>query len=295
MPAAYVLTFLLRVLYPFVWLVNGFANFLLRPLGIRTSSDIIERLNREELRTLLQEGGQLPSEHQSMLLNILDLEQAVVDDVMVPRGEIVGIDLDDDWDDILQQLTQTVYTRLPVYRESIDNVEGFLHIRTIISKLSHHSLKFEDLMKSVRKPYFVPEETPLTLQLLEFQAKERRLALVVDEYGDIQGLVTLDDILEEIVGEYTTEGRTAVRQLRKLDDGNFLVDGAASIRALNRRTGWNLPHDEAHTLSGLLIEQLEMIPDGKASLRIGNHIMTIIEIRDNMIHKVLVKPYRAES
>ena len=241
---------------------------------------------------MLQEGGQLPSTHQSMLLNILDLEQAVVDDVMVPRGEIVGIDLNDDWERILQQLTQTVYTRLPVFRESIDHVEGFLHIRTIISKLSHDSLKFEDLMKSVRKPYFIPEETSLTHQLLEFQHRERRMALVVDEYGDIQGLVTLDDILEEIVGEYTTEGRTTARQLRKLDDGNFLADGAASIRALNRRTGWNLPHDEAHTLSGLLIEQLEMIPEGKASIRIGNHIMTIIEMRDNMIHKVLIKPNR---
>jgi Mg2+/Co2+ transporter CorB len=295
LPASFVLSGLLKVFYPFVWLVNGFANFLLRPLGIRTSSDIIERLNREELRTLLQEGGQLPSEHQAMLLNILDLEQAVVDDVMVPRGEIVGIDLDDDWEQILQQLTQTVYTRLPVYRENIDQVEGFLHVRTIISKISQHSLKYEDLLKSVRKPYFIPEDTPLTHQLLEFQRRERRLGLVVDEYGDIQGLVTLDDILEEIVGEYTTMGRTTTRQLRKLDDGNYLVDGAASIRTLNRRTGWSLPHDEAHTLSGLLIEQLEMIPEGKTSIRIGDHIMTIIEIRDNMIHKVLVKPNRARA
>ena len=178
MPASFVLSALLKVFYPFVWLVNGFANFLLRPLGIRTSSDIIERLNREELRTLLQEGGQLPSEHQTMLLNILDLEQAVVDDVMVPRGEIVGIDLDEEWEDILQQLTQTVYTRLPVYRESIDHVEGFLHVRTIISKLSQRSLKYDDLLKSVRKPYFIPEDTALTHQLLEFQRRERRLGLV---------------------------------------------------------------------------------------------------------------------
>jgi len=295
MPASFVLSALLKLFYPLVWLVNGFANFLLRPLGIRTSTDIIERLNREELRTLLQEGGQLPSEHQSMLLNILDLEQAVVDDVMVPRGEIVGIDLDDEWEEILQQLTQTVYTRLPVFRESIDHVEGFLHVRTIIAKLSQRSLKYDDLLKSVRKPYFIPEGTPLTRQLLEFQRRERRLGLVVDEYGDIQGLVTLDDILEEIVGEYTTMGRTTTRQLRKLDDGNYLVDGAVSIRTLNRRTAWNLPHDEAHTLSGLLIEQLEMIPEGKASVRIGDHIMTIIEIRDNMIHKVLVKPNRARA
>lgn len=295
LPASHVLSILQRLLLPFVWLVNAFANLLLKPLGIRTRPDVIERLNREELRTLLKEGGQLPSEHQNMLLNILDLEQAVVDDVMVPRGDIVGIDLNDGWEDILQQITQTVYTRLPVFRESIDEVEGFLHIRTIISKLSHHSLEFNDLLSSVRKPYFIPEGTPLTHQLLEFQRRERRLALVVDEYGDIQGLVTLDDILEEIVGEYTTEGRATVRQLRKLDDGNFLVDGAASIRAINRQTGWNLTVGDAHTLSGLLVEELEMLPDGKVSLKMGDHIMTIIEIRDNTVHKVLVKPHRAKS
>lgn len=292
-PAAYILTVLLRLFLPIVWLVNGFANFLLKPFGIKADIEALERLNREELRTLLQEGGQISGDHQRMLVNILDLEQAVVDDVMVPRGEIVGIDLDDDWEDILQQLTQTVYTRLPVYRQDINQVEGFLHIRTIISKLAHRSMTFEDLIKSVRKPYFIPEETALTQQLLEFQNRERRIGLVVDEYGDIQGLVTLDDILEEIVGEYTTEKRDRSRMIRKLDDGNYLVDGSASLRFLNRRMNWNLPHAEAHTLNGLLIEELEAIPAGNASVRIGDHIMTIVEIKDNMINKVLVKPDRA--
>ncbi len=291
-PASYVLTPLLKLLYPFVWLINGLVNFLLKPFGIRTNVEMLERLNREELRTLVQEGGQISDAHQRMLVNILDLEKAVVDDVMVPRGEIVGIDLDDDWDEILQELTQTLYTRLPVYRDSIDQIEGLLHIRTIINHLSHRSLRFEDLQQSVRKPYFIPEGTSLTRQLLEFQQKEQRMGLVVDEYGDIQGLVTLDDILEEIVGEYTTEGRDRSRIVRKLDDGNFLVDGAAGLRVLNRRMGWNLPHGEAHTLSGLLIEELEAIPDGKASIRIGDHIMTIVDIHDNMIRKVLVKPHR---
>ncbi len=294
-PASYVLAVLLKLFYPVVWLINGIVNLLLRPFGIRTDVEMLERLNREELRTLVQEGGQISNDHQRMLLNILDLEQAEVDDVMVPRGEIIGLDLDDEWDEILQQLSQTIYTRLPVYRSSIEQVEGFLHIRTIISKLSHRSLEYGDLLKSVRKPYFIPEGTSLTRQLQEFQQKERRLGLVVDEYGDIQGLVTLDDILEEIVGEYTTEGRDRTRIVRKLDDGNFLVDGTAGLRVLNRRMGWDLPHDEAHTLSGLLIEELEDIPDGNASLRIGDHIMTIVDIRDNMIHKVMVKPYRGPT
>ncbi|NNE05948.1 MAG: HlyC/CorC family transporter [Xanthomonadales bacterium] len=294
-PASYVLTPLLKVFYPVVWTINGLVNLMLKPLGIRTNVEMLERLNREELRTLVKEGGQISNAHQRMLLNILDLEQAEVDDVMVPRGEIIGIDLDDDWEEVLQQLAQTLYTRLPVYRESVDHIEGLLHIRTIIAKLSQGSLSFEDLQKSVRKPYFIPEGTSLTRQLLEFQKKERRMGLVVDEYGDIQGLVTLDDILEEIVGEYTPDGRERSRSVRKLADGNYLVDGTASLRTLNRRMGWQLPNTEAHTLSGLLVEEMEAIPEGQASIRISDHIMTVVDIRDNMIRKVLVKPHRARA
>ena len=294
-PASYVLTVLLKVLNPVVWLVNGFANLLLKPFGVKTNVVALERLNRDELRTLFTEGGHISDDHQRMLINILDLEQASVEDVMVPRGDIIGIDLDDDWADILDQLTQTVYTRLPVFRESVDNVVGLLHIRTIISKLSAGGLCFEDLQRSVRRPYFVPEGTSLTQQLLEFQSKERRMALVVDEYGDIQGLVTLDDILEEIVGEFTTEGRGRLRTIRRLDDGNYLVDGSTSLRTLNRALNWDLPFDEAHTLGGLLIEELEAIPDGKCTIKIGAHIMTIVDIRDNVVNKVLINPNQVRN
>ena len=288
-PASYVLVVLLKVLNPVVWLINSFANLLLKPFGVKMDVEALERLNREELRTLVTEGGQISNEHQRMLVNILDLEHASIEDVMVPRGEIIGIDLDDDWADILNELMQTVFTRLPVYRESIDNVVGLLHIRSIISKLSLGGLQFEDLERSVRRPYFVPEGTSLTRQLLEFQSKEQRVALVVDEYGDIQGLVTLDDILEEIVGEYTPEGRGRSREMRRLDDGNFLVDGSTSVRTVNRRLGWTLPFDDAHTLGGLLIEEIETIPEGKCSIKIDGHTMTILDIRDNVIHKILVK------
>jgi Mg2+/Co2+ transporter CorB len=289
-PASYVLVVLLKLLNPIVWLVNSFANLLLKPFGVKMDVEALERLNREELRTLLSEGGHVSNEHQRMLVNILDLEHASVDDVMVPRGEIIGIDLDDEWTDILEQLTSTVFTRLPVYRENIDNAIGLLHIRTIISKLSLGGLSFEDLERSVSPPYFVPEGTSLTRQLLEFQGKQRRMGLVVDEYGDIQGLVTLDDILEEIVGEYTPEGRGRSRTIRKLDDGTYLVEGSASVRTLNRQFGWDLPFDDAHTLGGLLIEEMEEIPEGKCCLKIDGHIMTIIELRGNFIHKVLIKP-----
>jgi Mg2+/Co2+ transporter CorB len=289
-PASYVLTILLKVLYPLVWLVNVLANFVLKPFKVHTNADMIERLNREELRTLLKEGGMIPDDHQRMLINILNLEEATVEDVMIPRQDIVGLDLNDAWDDILAQLTQTFFTRLPVFRESIDQVEGLLHIRTVIAKLAHGALTFDNLKRSVRKPYFIPEGTGLTQQLLEFQAKERRMGLVVDEYGDIQGLVTLDDILEEIVGEYTSDSRARSRHIRKLDDGTYLVDGIVTIRALNRKTGWDLPEEEASTLNGLLLEQLSDIPAGKTSIRIGRHIMTIVEIKDNVICKVIVMP-----
>jgi len=293
-PASYVLFLLLKILYPVVWLVNGLANLVLKPFRVRTNVDLMEHLNREELRTLVKEGGKrIPDDHQRMLVNILDLEQATVEDVMIPRQDIVGIDLDDDWDDILLQLTQTFYTRMPVYRDTVDQVEGLLHIRTVISKLAHGALTFDELKRSVRRPYFIPEGTALTQQLLEFQRRERRMGLVVDEYGDIQGLVTLDDILEEIVGEYTAESRAKSRDIRMLDDGNYLVDGAVALRALNRNMDWNLPEDEASTLNGMLLEELGEIPSGKASLKIGPHIMTILEIKDNMICKVLIKPERA--
>jgi Mg2+/Co2+ transporter CorB len=292
-PASYVLYALLKVLYPIVWLINGMANLVLKPFKIKTNIDLIEHLNQEELKTLVKEGGKrIPDDHQRMLVNILDLEQATVEDVMIPRQEIVGIDLDDDWSEVLQQLTQTLYTRMPVYRENIDQVEGLLHIRTVISKLAHGALNYDELMRAVRRPYFIPEGTALTQQLLEFQQRERRMGLVVDEYGDIQGLVTLNDILEEIVGEYTSESRAKSRDIRRLDDGNYVVDGAVPLRALNRNLDWELPEEEASTLNGLLLEELGEIPFGRASLKIGRHVMTIMEFRGNAIGKVLIKPMR---
>jgi Mg2+/Co2+ transporter CorB len=290
-PASFILYPLLKVLYPVVWLVNGMANLVLKPFKVHTNVELMEHLNREELRTLVKEGGkQIPDDHQRMLVNILDLEQATIEDVMIPRQDIVGIDLDDDWDEILLQLTQTVYTRMPVYRDSIDQVEGLLHIRTVIAKLAHGELSYEDLKRAVRRPYFIPEGTALTQQLLEFQRRERRMGLVVDEYGDIQGLVTLDDILEEIVGEYTPESRARSREIRLLDDGSYLVDGGVSLRTLNRTLDWALDEEEASTLNGLLLEELGEIPTGKASLKIGPHIMTILEIKENVVGKVLIKP-----
>lgn len=292
-PASYVLTPLLRLLYPAVWLVNFVASGVLRAFGVRQSVLHHDHLTREELRTVVKEGGrQISLNHRQMLLNILDLEYGTIDDVMVPRQDVVGINLDDDWESILQQLTHSIYTRLPVWRGDLDNMVGLLHLRTVMLKLARGSLNKDEMTRSIRSPYYIPEGTPLTQQLMEFQSRERRMGLVVDEYGDIQGLVTLDDILEEIVGDFTPEGATRQRLLRKLEDGTWIVAGNATVRMLNRLMDWDLPTTGAKTLNGLILEHLESLPDGHASLRIGQHILTIVDIADNRVRKVLVKPWR---
>ena len=289
-PASYVLVPLLRLLYPLVWLINLAAAAILRPFGIRKLSVGSDALSREELRTLVKEGGRhISINHQQMLINILDLEHGTVDDVMVPRQDIVGIDLEQNWEDILQALTQTLYTRMPVWRGDIDNMVGLLHIRSVLSRLAQNRLSRSELVKAVRPAYFIPEGTALTQQLLEFQAREQRMGLVVDEYGDIQGLATLDDILEEIVGEYTSEGATRQKLVRKRENGRWIIDGGATIRMLNRRFEWDLPSSGAKTLNGLILEQLESIPEGRTSLKLGPLILTIVDMVDKRIRKVEVK------
>ncbi|MGY6589035.1 MAG: HlyC/CorC family transporter [Wenzhouxiangella sp.] len=295
-PASYILTPLLRLLYPLVWLINLAAGTLLRPFGIRKLGAGSDSLSREELRTLVKEGGrQISLNHQQMLINILDLEHGTVDDVMVPRQDMVGIDLESDWETILQTLTQGIFTRMPVWRGDIDQMVGLLHIRTVLRQLAQNRLNRQALEKAVRPPYFIPEGTALTQQLLEFQGREQQMGLVVDEYGDIQGLVTLDDILEEIVGEYTSEGVTRQKLIRKQQNGSWLVDGGATIRMLNRRFEWNLPTSGAKTLNGLILEQLESIPDGRTSLRIEGLILTIVDMVDKRIRKVEIRPLPDED
>jgi len=291
-PASYVLTPLLKVLYPVVWLINLLAAIVLKPFGIDKANAHADSLSREELRTLVKEGGrQLSLDQQQMLLNILDLEHGKVDDVMVPRQDIVGIDLEADWDEVIQTLTQSLHTRLPVWRGDLDQVVGLLHIRTVVRPLAQNRLTMESLINAVRPPYFVPEGTSLTQQLLEFQSRERRIGLVVDEYGDIQGLITLDDILEEIVGAFTQERGALEKQIRRQDDDSWLIDASTSVRFLNRQLDWDLPIAGAKTINGLLLEHLESIPDGRTSLRIGQRIFTIVDLDDKRIGKVQVRQW----
>ena len=289
-PASYILTPLLKIMYPLVWATNLLTNGLLRLMGV--PKDVAEQaLSREELRTLMIENDNLkPDTKQKMMINVLDLEHIDVDDIMVPRNEVVGIDITDDWDEILKQLVGTYLTRLPVYKEDLNNVIGVLHIRTILPQLSSNTLDLEGLCAVLRKPYFVPEGANLIIQLKEFQKKERRLGLVVDEYGDILGLVTLDDILEEIVGDFTSEPKNRGRSIIKQGESEYIIDGRIQLRSLNRRMQWDMPLDEASTLNGLITEHLGNLPNKQTALKINNYEITIINVNDdNVVRKALVK------
>jgi len=295
-PAAYALSALMRVLYPLVWVVNGIVNAMLRTVGIKLEDSFGESLSRDELRTVVNEAGaMIPRRHQKMLLGILDLDNATVEDIMVPRADIVGIDLDDSWEDILEDIEQSQYTRLPVYRGTIDNVVGFLHLRKILRDLATGRLDREVLMERVREPYFIPEGTPLNVQLVNFQRNGRRSGLVVDEYGEILGLATLEDILEEIVGEFTTDPAASIKEVQPQDDGSFIVEGGASIRELNRIMDWQLPTDGPKTLNGLILEHMETIPEAGTTIMLQGFPVTILQVKNHKVRTARVVPSAPES
>lgn len=299
-PAAYVLGPLLRVSYPLVWLVSTLANGLLRVFGISATKGEGQHLSYEELRTVVNEAGALiPQRHQKMLLGILDLEKVTVEDVMIPRNEITGIDLHDEWSDIVTQITSCPHTRLVLHRGGVENVIGLLHLRDALRLLARDALDKESLVSVTQEPYFVPLATPLNTQMLNFQRQKERVGLVVNEYGDIQGLVTLEDILEEIVGEFTTGPLTGIKEVRPQGDGSYLVDGSVTLRDLNRLLHWQLPTDGPKTLNGLILDYLEAMPEPGTSLRIGNYLIEIVQITANavktLIISVLAEPENGEG
>ncbi|MCE8003781.1 HlyC/CorC family transporter [Billgrantia ethanolica] len=283
-PASLILEPLLKLLYPLVWLVNAISNGLLKLTGIKSIEGGGDSLTRDELRTVVHEAGTLiPHRHQAMLLSILDLENVTVNDIMVPRHEVVGIDLDDELETILTQIRTSQHTRLPVFKGDINNIIGMLHLRNAARFLSRDEVTKASIVQEAREPYFIPESTPLHTQLLNFQKQKRRIGIVVDEYGDVEGLVTLEDILEEIVGEFTTDVAGQDQEIHRQDDGSHVIDGTANIRDINRTLGWKLPTDGPKTLNGLILEHLEAFPDGPACLQIGSVRMEILEVRDNLI------------
>ena len=291
-PAAYILTPLGKLLYPFVWVINKIANSLLILVKVNVEEMEETPITREELRTVVLEAGHMiPSRHQKMLISIIDLENITIDEIMVPRAEVVGIDLNDSSSDIIELLSHAQHTRLPVYRDSIDHIIGILHVRKIpriLKVQDKEDFSIEELESVTVEPYFAPLGTPLHTQLLNFQRQKRRIALVVDEYGDIQGLVTLEDILEEIVGEFTTDLQTYSQDIHPQEDGSYIIDGSAMLREINRQLDWELPVDGPKTLNGLIIEQMQSIPEPGTSLRLGNLTMTISQAVDNAVKKVRV-------
>lgn len=294
-PAAMIFYPLLKIIYPVVWLTNAAANAVLFLFGVRPGETELQALTREELRTLVHEaGGRISGRYQKMLLSILDLEQVTVDDVMVPHNEIVGIDLEDDDEEIAKIIASSQHTRIPVYKDDIDHVIGVLHMRRLAG-LAESALDKDSLRKLLDEPYFVPEGTPLSVQLVQFQRRRQRIALVVDEYGDIQGILTLEDILEEIVGEFAMDPANDGDDIVSEGNGTFLIDGAANIREVNRAQNWFLPTDGPKTINGLIVERLENIPDPKTCLKIAGYPIEIVETDDNRIRSVRIGPREADT
>ncbi|MCC5873577.1 MAG: HlyC/CorC family transporter [Gammaproteobacteria bacterium] len=288
-PSSFILTPLLRVLYPLVWILNGLANALAQPfLKSEQYGSGAGKLSMDELRTLVHEGAALPVRRQDMLLSILDLEKVTVEDIMVPRAEINGIDIEDDLSEIVEQICATSHTRLPVFKGNINEVLGILHMRHAARFLRSPELTKAALMQETQEPYFVPEGTPLHVQLLKFQNAERRIGLVVDEYGDVQGIVTLEDILEEIVGEFTSDLAARIPEVHPQDDGSHIIDGTALLRDINRALHWELPLTGPRTLNGLILEHLEIIPDSPCCLEIGEYRIEVLQIKDNMVRTARV-------
>lgn len=291
-PASIILLPLLFVLYPFVYFINGITNGILALLNINPTNGSDDSLSREELRTVVYEAGSLiPKKHQDMLVSILDLENVTAEDIMVPRSEIVAIDINDNWKDIQKQLTNSQHTRVLLYRDTIDDAVGFVHVRDALRLLSKDQFTKASLLRAVREIYFTPDSIPLHTLMYQFQAEKERIALVVDEYGDIQGLVTLEDILEEIIGDFTTTTLPDhSKEVSIQQDGSVLVDGSANIRDLNKEMSWTFPTEGPKTLNGLILEYLEEIPENKVSVRLAGYPIEIVDINENMIKTVRVMP-----
>lgn len=283
------LVFLLKLLYPIVWIANTFSNGLLKIFHVSIKHKTVDHLTSEELSTLVKESGdKIPDTHQEMLLAILELEKVTVDDIMIARNDVVGIDLDDDWEIINKQITNSKHSKLPVFQGDINNLKGILHMRSVLKLLAKEPLDKTKIEMILIEPYFIPEGVPLHEQLLNFRSVKARTGFVVDEYGDIQGLVTLEDILEEIVGEFTTDIPSIHKEVKALKNGGFLVDAAITVRELNKQIESDFNTSGPKTLSGLIIEHLEMIPEAGVSLKVGNYYLEVVSVKNNRIFKVKV-------
>ena len=279
---------ILQIIFaPLVNVISWIAKGILRMLGVSFDQVQKDALSGEELRLVVHEAGSLlPIEHKSMLISLLDLEQARVEDIMVPKADIVGIDLKQPWHELLVQLEMAQHTRLPLYRDTIDNLVGMIHLRSVLNLALEERLDMDGLLKIAEAPYYIPEGTSLNVQILNFQKMKRRSCFVVDEYGDLQGLVTMEDILEEVVGEFTTDIADLSKDITPQDDGSVIVDASITLRNLNRLLNWQLPSIGPRTLSGLIIEYLGYIPPAECCLKIENYQIEVLKVSDNTIKSV---------
>ncbi len=285
------LVFLLKITYPLVWAINTLSNALLMLFGVKVKAKSIDKLSHEELRTLVREAvGKTSLQYQEMLLGILDLGRVTVEDIMVPRHDIVGIDLQDEWEDILAFLMKCDHTRILVYEDSFEKALGFLHMRKAMNLIVQKKLNKTTIRKIVDPVYIIPEATPLNILLLKMRHNKCRIGMVVDEYGDTLGLAALEDILEEIVGEFTTGFAKSDESTLLQKDGSVIVDGGVNVRDLNRSMHWDLPTAGPKTLSGLIVEYLEAIPEEKVCVRIGGYPIEVVDIEGNLIKLVRVIP-----
>ncbi|MGE9763770.1 MULTISPECIES: HlyC/CorC family transporter [Pseudomonadaceae] len=286
-PASLPLIWMQKLFSPLLWLMTGISNLLLRLGGLDPTQRGNKPLSNDELRSVVTDSSEkLTNNRQDMLLSILDLEKITVNDLMVPRNEVQGIDLDDELETIIGQLRNTTHTRLPVFRNDINQVEGVVHMRQIARLLTHNQLTKESLKAACLEPYFVPESTPLSTQLINFQKQKRRIGIVVDEYGEVIGIITLEDILEEIVGEFSNQNTLRNPDIHPQADGTYVIDGSANLRDVNRALGWQLPSDGPKTLNGLVTEALEQIPDCAVCLKIGRYRLEILQSGENRVKSV---------
>lgn len=291
LPASYVLMPLLKITRPVVWFVNIFVQGLLQLMQLRATADGEEhKLSVEELRTLVLETGYIPQKHKSILVNLFDLEAITVDDVMVPRNHIEAVDIEAPVEELLQQISTAYHRRLLVYQDQLDNVLGTLRVRSVLNLARQGEVTGERLREILREPYFVPSGTPLFSQLQNFQEHQDRVSLVVDEYGELMGLVTLEDILEEIIGEFTTHSPLRARGFHRQDDGTYLVEGSAMLRELNRKLGYDFPLEGPKTLNGLIVEHLQDIPEPNTSVKIAGYPIEIVHTQDRVVKAVRLRP-----
>ncbi|MCT4700556.1 HlyC/CorC family transporter [Enterobacteriaceae bacterium H20N1] len=294
-PSSFLLGPLQIIMMPLVWLLNVITRMLMRMVGIKTDNIISAALSKDELRTIVHEShAKISRRNQDMLLSVLDLEKISVDDIMVPRNEIVGIDINDDWKSIVRQLTHSPHGRIVLYRDTLDDAISMLRVREAYRLMTEkQEFTKETLLRAADEVYFVPEGTPLSVQLVKFQRNKKKVGLVVDEYGDIQGLITVEDILEEIVGDFTTSmSPTLAEEVMPQNDGSVIIEGSANVREINKAFNWTLPEDDARTINGMLLEELQEIPANDTRVRITHYDIDILDVQDNMIKQVRVTPVK---